>query len=76
MKQCAHCREFKPLDEFVYSNRLLGTRQKHCRDCISKFNKASYAKKKQKDKEKIYENRRKRGEAARQYVWEYLSNHP
>ena len=73
MKKCAHCKEFKPLNEFAYSNRILKTRQKHCRDCMSKFNKASYEKA---DKEKIYENRRKRAETARQYVWDYLSSHP
>ena len=61
------------MEEFAFSNRILKTRQKHCRSCMSKFNKASYEKA---DKEKIYDNRRKRAEAARQYVWDYLSTHP
>jgi hypothetical protein len=43
---------------------------------MSKFNKASYAKKTEKEKRKIYENRSKRREIARQYVWDYLSSHP
>lgn len=76
MKRCAHCGESKPLDEFAFSNGLLGTRQKHCRDCMSEFNKASYAKKGDEEKQRIYDNRNKRGEAAKQYVWEYLSTHP
>jgi hypothetical protein len=44
MKKCAHCKEFKHLNEFAYSNKILKTRQKHCRACMSKFNIASYQK--------------------------------
>lgn len=75
-KQCAHCREVKPIEEFAYSNRLLGTRQKHCRACMSMFNKNSYDKKTAEERQKIYDNRTKRRENARQYVWDYLASHP
>ena len=40
---------------------------------MSKFNKASYEKT---DKRRKYDNKIKRREAARQYVWDYLSTHP
>jgi hypothetical protein len=40
---------------------------------MSKFNKASY---KKKDKSQKYDNRIKRREVARQYVWDYLATHP
>jgi hypothetical protein len=73
MKQCAHCREIKDEEEFAWSNKLLRIRQKHCRACMSKFNKASYEKA---DKQRIYENRTKRKEVAREYVWNYLATHP
>ena len=76
MKECAHCRKIKDEKEFAWNNKLLRIRQKHCRDCMSEFNKASYAKKGKKEKQRIYDNRRLRGEAARQYVWDYLSTHP
>ncbi|HFQ93137.1 MAG TPA: hypothetical protein ENK32_03940 [Anaerolineae bacterium] len=59
--------------EFAWSNKRLGIRQKHCRACMSKFNKASYRKA---DKGRIYDNRKKRREKARQYVWDYLASHP
>ena len=75
-KQCAHCREEKAIDEFAYSNRLLGKRQKHCRACMSMFNKNSYNKKTPEEKQKIYDNRTKRRENARQYVWDYLASNP
>jgi hypothetical protein len=75
-KKCAHCKETKPIEEFAYSNRILKTRQKHCRDCMSRFNKNSYAKKGEQEKRKIYDNRKKRAEVAKQYIWDYLSTHP
>ena len=40
---------------------------------MSKFNKASYQKT---DKQRKYDNKKKRRETARQYVWDYLSTHP
>jgi len=43
---------------------------------MSEFNKASYRKKSPEEKARIYDNRKKRGEAARQFVWDYLSKHP
>ena len=39
------------------------------------FNKASYNKNTESYRQNIYDNRRKRGEAARQYVWDYLATH-
>lgn len=75
-KQCVHCREVKSVEEFAYSNRLLGTRQKHCRACMSKFNKESYERNKKKRRKSIYEKRQERREEARRYVWDYLSTHP
>jgi hypothetical protein len=73
MKKCAHCKELKEEEEFAFSNRLLGTKQKHCRACMSKFNKASYQRT---DKDRLQENRQKRVEASKHYVWGYLTNHP
>ena len=76
MKQRAHCKEFKHLDEFAYSNRILKSRQKHCRACMSDFNKASYNKRKTEYRQNIYDNREKRRLDNRQFVWDYLSTHP
>lgn len=73
MKQCVHCKEFKQEKEFAWSNKKLNKRQKHCRACMSKFNKASY---KKADKQKIYDNRTKRREIARKFVWDFLEQNP
>jgi len=43
---------------------------------MSAFNKASYMKKGRAEKQQIYDNRNKRRENARQYVWDYLSTNP
>jgi hypothetical protein len=40
---------------------------------MSEFNRAAYEKT---DKRRKYDNKIKRREAARQYVWDYLSTHP
>jgi hypothetical protein len=40
---------------------------------MSEFNKAAYDKT---DKRRKYDNKIRRREAARQYVWDYLSTHP
>mgnify|MGYP003383010847 CR=1 FL=1 len=73
MKQCAHCREWKDEEEFAFRDKASGVRQRHCRACMSEFNKASYQKA---DKSQIQDNRRRRTEIAKQYVWDYLSTHP
>ena len=44
MKKCAHCKKFKDEEGFAWSNKILRIRQKHCRDCMSEYNKASYQK--------------------------------
>lgn len=76
MKRCAHCKELKDLTEFAYSNKLLKTHQKHCRDCMRKFNRQSYERRSEKKKQEIEENRKAQREAIRQYIWDYLSTHP
>lgn len=76
MKQCAHCKEFKPLDQFAWNNKLLGTRQKHCRKCMKKFNQESYGRRSQDKKEQVREDRKRKYDEARQYIWDYLSTHP
>jgi hypothetical protein len=75
MKRCVHCKQVKPEEEFAWRWKAIGIRQKHCRDCMAKFNKASYDKKGEEERRRIYDNRDKRGEVARKYVWDYLSSH-
>lgn len=76
MKQCAHCKEFKALEEFTWNNKLLKKRQKHCRDCMRKFNRQSYKRRSEEKHTQVKENRKTRYEEARQFIWDYLSTHP
>ena len=76
MKQCVHCKEFKELSEFAWNNKLLKKRQKHCRDCMRKFNRASYLRRSEAKKEQVRDERRRKYEEARQYIWDYLLGHP
>ncbi len=64
------------MDEYAYSNKLLKTRQKHCRDCMAKFNKAYYKRHGEKHRETVRQSRITRKVAAREYINEYLSTHP
>jgi hypothetical protein len=75
MKQCVHCKQFKPLESFAFSNKILKTRQKHCRECMSYFHKKNYAKKSEDEKKEAYQRNRDRVQKAREYVWDYLSTH-
>lgn len=76
MKQCAHCKELKPEEEFAFSNQILKKRQKHCRDCMREFNKKSYERRSEDRKERVKEDRKSRLEAVQRFVWDYLSTHP
>ena len=64
---CLSCREYKEEEEFNWKFKPLGVRATSCRGCAIPFRK------------KWYEGHKERRDAARtvarEYVWEYLSNH-
>lgn len=76
MKRCAHCKEFKPEEEFAYSNKLLKTRQKHCRDCMKKFNRKVYERRSEVKKEQVKSDKLRRVAESKQFIWDYLLTHP
>jgi hypothetical protein len=76
MKRCAHCKEYKEEDAFAFNNRILKIRQKHCRDCMRDFNRQSYERRTPDKKEQVRLDKQRRIEEARQFAWDYLSNHP
>jgi len=41
-KQCWSCREHKPLPDFAYADRRIGSLQGHCRVCHATFRRAHY----------------------------------
>lgn len=40
---CATCGQRKPIDQFAYKVRALGSRHTSCRDCVSAYNASYYA---------------------------------
>jgi hypothetical protein len=76
LKQCATCGEFKSLDQFNWRNREKGYRWGTCKDCQSQQRKAWYERNKDTHIANAWKNKVNAREAARQYVWDYLSSHP
>ena len=76
MKRCARRKVFKALNEYAFSNKILKTKQKHCRECMREFNSVSYLRRSEEEKEQVKRDRKKRMEVAQQYVWDYLATHP
>ena len=76
MKQCAHCKEFKSEEEFAWANQVLKVRQKQCRACMKEMNRVSYLRRSENYKTKVKEDKKARLDAAREFVWGYLSTHP
>ena len=42
MKTCIHCQQFKPLDAFRKSARMIGGRENGCKDCHNERRRARY----------------------------------
>ncbi len=73
---CNHCGETKPVDEFNWRWKSRGERQRTCRSCQNKQKSNWYLKNKETHKSNVYKNKLKKIEAAREYIWNYLSTHP
>jgi hypothetical protein len=76
MKQCNHCREFKPDEEFSWRYKSLGIRASACKACKAKFDSNYYESRSESHRQKTLEQKQLRREKARDYIWNYLSNHP
>jgi len=76
-KKCDHCKKFKDEEEFNWKFKSLGVRHKTCRECMKPFRKNWYE---GDAHDRHLKNVKERKDAARlvarEYVWQYLSNHP
>ena len=76
MRQCKQCLKELPLQEFPWRNKERKTQHYTCKKCKRAYNKTHYRDNSgyYKAKAHTYDNsaRQKR----RQYVWDYLSEHP
>ena len=76
MKRCARCKELKEDAAFSWSNRKLGIRQKHCKNCMSFFSRRHYEENKEAELARLGRNRDRSRNKAREFVWSYLKKHP
>lgn len=76
MKQCSHCREWKPLTEFHRNRGRPDGRQHYCRVCNIDVNKRWYRDHPEARAERMDEYARRRRRANQERVWTYLQAHP
>ena len=75
--KCNHCGLLKDEDAFNWRFKSLGIRNKACRDCQHKFNKAYYeGDAKERHLQKVRERTKAARETAREFVYQYLLAHP
>jgi len=76
MKKCVACGVFKPEDEYVFRNKLLGRRWGTCKSCQSDQRADWYQRNKEEHKKTAKKNKMLAIKASKDYVWNYLSTHP
>ena len=76
MKKCCRCKKEKAFEDFNFKNKVLGVRQKSCRDCTRQEirnhyqNNRKYYIKKAKIRNKHFKKK------VQDYKWDYLSKNP
>lgn len=74
---CNHCLKEKKEDEFNWRYKALGIRHPTCRECQKPFRKNWYeGDAHERHLKQVKERRHAVRDQAREYVYEYLSNHP
>ena len=76
MKQCVTCHQWKNEDEFNWCYKSLGIRHPTCRECHKPFRKNWYEGHKERHLKQVKQRKHEARKVAREYVWNYLSNHP
>jgi 5-methylcytosine-specific restriction endonuclease McrA len=77
MKKCNSCGELKNEDEFNWRYKALGIRHPTCKECQKGFRRNWYeGSAKEKHKENVHARKRIVREEAREFVYQYLSEHP
>lgn len=71
-----HCYVNKPEEEFALRWKLLGIRQKVCRECRKRVNDLWYRKHKEKHLQNVKTRKIENRMSAREFVWDYLFEHP
>lgn len=75
-RYCTKCFLQKPVEDFPWKNRLLGKRHTVCKECYAKRSSAWYQDNKEHQLENVRRNNQNYREMAREYVFQYLLEHP
>ena len=75
-KICTKCEEVKPLDDFNYRRKSLGTRQSHCRTCSKAYLKKHYTENSEYYKKKARVHTKRYMEKARKLIYEIKLGNP
>lgn len=75
-RTCTKCCLQKPIEEFGWKKRLIGKRHAVCKECTAKRSNDWYQDNKDRQKENVRRNNQYYREQARQYVFQYLLEHP
>ena len=76
MPICLRCYQNKLDEDFAWRWKLLGVRQKVCRECRKRENDLWYRKHKQEHLENVKTRKNENRIFARDFVWGYLTQHP
>ena len=76
MKQCVTCHEWKEEEEFNWRYKSLGIRHPTCRECHKEYRKEWYEGHKEEHLENVKIRKNEVRQLAREFVWDYLSEHP
>lgn len=73
---CNKCNDDKIEDDFSFKNKSKGIRQKQCKSCVAEYRKVYYETNKGVAISSSTESSRMIRQRNRQYIWDYLSEHP
>jgi hypothetical protein len=73
---CSKCGKEKDIEEFPLRNRFTQRRQSYCMDCRSEMGKDWYERNKDYQKANARKHSNEYRDAIREYLWNYLLNHP
>lgn len=76
MKQCGRCKLEKPLEEFNFKRKALGTRQKSCKSCTRLELRQHYSQNKTYYIKKARKRNIQNKQIVKKFIWEYLIVHP
>ena len=73
---CTKCFIEKPIEDFPWKSRVLNRRHTVCKPCAASRSRGWYANNKDSHIQNVMAHKKIDRQEARQFVWDYLSEHP